>query len=226
MAQVDKTRTREHFIRREQYETYWRTVINDSIHSLLSGLRLAPPATTSRNFELSLITAMGHIPFLDDPVDPSQPRHAPSAYADRFSPVFVALVNRSADFFVLDVTAGDMVGAKLTEVEAKCVSVALHEHDFPSVSKIFLRSLLDLVVVGRYNNIAERAQLIDQFLSYWGMLLLIPQHQKVLEDLSEFMKGRFDDFSDGRRLLPGLTPEKVQAVGAVLKEQQVALSML
>lgn len=166
-------------------------IVEKLFDSLESGARLEYPATIAKEFEDSLANVMREMPYMGDPTTNSINYHQwRDEGKNKYSVAFMALRNRTPEFFVRDVSVGDMLDEKLTTEEEKLVSSAVFEKDFPSVSKLFVSALLDLVKIGKYSDNKEKAKIVDQFLSYWGKILLIPQDQIALEELSNSMKER------------------------------------
>jgi hypothetical protein len=226
MTKTDQDKAREKIILKEQFEIYLKSIINESIDFLASEMKSERSAGVAMDFQMALAKEMGGVPYFGDPTtDPAGYRQWKDEGKDKYSPALIALRNTSAEYFARDVSTDEMMNEKLNKTEENLLSNVLVQDDFLAVSGLFLKAVLDMVKVGRYGKCVEKAKVIDQFLSYWGKHVLTPQHQEALEDLSQFMKGDFDDFANGKRKLSGSTPEKVKALGTVLNEQKISLSL-
>lgn len=225
MTEIEQNAARDKIILREQFEVYWESIVNESIDFLASEMQLERPAGVGTDFQMSLVKELGGVPYSGDPTtDPDIYNQWKNEGKDKYSHVLITLRNKSTEFFVHDVSVGEMMNEKLTQTEENLLSTVLVQDDFASVSALFAKALLNLVKVGRYGKNANKAEIIDQFLSYWGKHLLIPQHQEALEDLSQFMKGDFEDFANGRRKLSGFAPEKMKTIGRVFGNQIISFS--
>ena len=146
MTQADQKKAREKIILEEQFDVYWKSVINESTDSLSSEMKLEHPATVATNFEMSLATEMGSAPYFGDPtINHVSYQQWADEGNDKYSSALMALRNKTVERFVHDVSRGDMVNEKLTKSEENLVSNVLVLDDFAPVSKLFASALLDIV---------------------------------------------------------------------------------
>ncbi len=194
-------------ILKEQFEAYWESIVNKSINYFMWEVKLDHPASVAGVFEIELRKM--------------KDEQSKKGSQTKYSPVFMALIDQHAESFVYGVSTGNMMYERLSKTEEDIISGVVVQDDFPSISKLFVTTLLG-IVKGRSNN--EGVKVIEQFLSYWGKILLIPQHEKILDNLSLFMKGHFQWFITGEEKLPGLTPEYIKELAIVLEEERVSFS--
>lgn len=210
------------YILKEQFEVYWNYCTCTIIRLLIDEMKIYNWATITTEFEMSLSVAMGITPYGGDPtssIGEKLYKEWRKAGAERFSPAIMALRNKSVRSFVDEVSYGDMIDERMTSGEERIVHDTIFQDDAPSISKLFMGEILNLVDHSKMKN---RTKMIDQFLSYWGKWLLIPQDAEKLENLSEFMQGNFEEFIKGNRKLTGFSDVKSQILAEVLREQKIS----
>lgn len=224
--QGQNTKSKDSTIK-EQFNAYLEHIISQSICSIVDEVRLDNPATVAVEFEMSLAVAMGGSPFFAGPTTCTEEYKLwKNEGVDKYSEGLIALRDEPTDSFVDRVTYIDMVDERLSSNEESIVRKTLINKNTKSISKLFVTSILDLVKRRQYRNHAnvETYKIIDRFLSYWGRILLIQEHQRCLGDLARFMSGDYDGFENGKKLLKGFPTEKIITIATFLKRQKNNLS--
>lgn len=162
------------------------------IENLISEIGLEHPATVATEFEASLAVSMGGVPYFGDPTtNPALYESYRREGEEKYSIALMALKNKYWDSFVDYVTFGELKEEKLKLGEEQIIQKALDEVnrvDRDAISRLFMFSFLELIKGTKRQE--QKVKYLKQFLSYWGRILLVTEHQEKLVQLLEVIESQ------------------------------------
>ena len=208
------------YVRKEQFQVYWSWINGQIIDFAMSRHQTPHLATLEVEFSNALSEEMGHPPYFGDPTThPEGHMFWKGMDAEKFSRALLVLKSFTFETDLEKLVTGELSGEKLLPGEDNIVAHAIERLDDGSrrVSNAFAKFLL---LRAKSRGARNGSMFLEDFLSYWGNIVLEEADRAELADISAFIGGNFGSFEGGEIALPGFTSTATAAAASLLRRQK------